>query len=135
MNKTGFTLIELMISVVILGLGICVVAKSFMSSFEGLSIAQDYLAAIPWASEKMAELRIEACQSPGLLSSRNSGNTVLGPREFNWNQEVEELSQPDYLVKDLLRAKVVVHWQRRAWQRSYALAAYLPKPKEDPGQN
>lgn len=131
MRRTGFTLIELLLSLSILGLGLCMVVRSFISSLEAISINQDYLAAVPAASEKLAQLKLQAYENKGLTPSSDSGIVELGPREASYKIEVSEISQPEYLKEDLLLAKVEMNWQRRGKGRNYTMITGLPKYKED----
>ena len=131
MKNLGFTLIELLLSLSILGLGLCLVVRSFLSSLEAISINQDYLAAVPIASEKLAELRLQAYEKKGLTPSADSGTVELGTREASYKREVSEITEPEYLKEDLLLAKVEMSWQRRGKTRNYTMLTGLPKYKED----
>lgn len=131
MRRTGFTLIELLLSLSILGLGLCMVVRSFISSLEAISINQDYLAAVPAASEKLAQLKLQAYEKKGLSPSSDSGIVELGPREASYKIEVSEILEPEYLKEDLLLAKVEMNWQRHGKTRGYTMVTGIPKYKED----
>ena len=131
LRLTGFSLIELLLSLSILGLGLCMLVRSFISSLEAISINQDYLAAVPIASEKLAELRLQAYQKKGLSASSDSGSVDMGAREASYKREVSEISEPEHLKEDLLLAKMEMTWQRRGKTRNYTMLTNLPKYKED----
>ena len=55
-NKNGFTLIEVMISIVILAIGVLAVAKMQISAMKGNSAASGFTEATSFAQNKMEEL-------------------------------------------------------------------------------
>lgn len=131
MRRTGFTLIELLLSLSILGLGLCMVVRSFISSLEAISINQDYLAAVPAAADKLAQLKLQAYEKKGLSPFSDSGILDMGMRDAAYKIEVSEILEPEYLKEDLLLAKVEMSWQRRGKGRNYTMITGLPKYKED----
>jgi prepilin-type N-terminal cleavage/methylation domain-containing protein len=131
-SLTGFTLIELMISVVILGVGLVVVIQSFLSSARGLNTTQNYIEALRVAQDKFSELELSSYENKGLLPDLDSksGAGFLGPREFNWVSKVKEITEPDYLTEKLVEVCVNLNWKERNVSRDVSLATYLPREKE-----
>lgn len=127
----GFTLVELMLSVVILGFGLCIVLQSYLSSLHGLDASQNYLEAVRFAKEKLDGLTIAAYENSGLLPEVKTGKAILGLREFNWESEVSEIHDPAYLSEDLVTASVNLDWRERNIAKNTVLATYLPKKKEE----
>lgn len=131
-TELAFTLIELMISMVILGVGLVVVIQSFLSSAGGLNTTQNYIEALRIAQDKFAELELASYENNGLLPDldSNSGAGFLGPRKFDWVSQVNEITEPDYLTEKLVEVCVKLDWKERNVTRDISLAGYLPKQKE-----
>lgn len=129
-SKLAFTLVELMISVVILGFGLCVVIQSYMSALSGFNTSQNYIEAMRFAKEKESELEIAAYENKGLLPEAKSGETILGSREFHWKTEVSEIPNSGNFSNDFVMAAVSMDWRERNIQKNNAIVTYLPKRKE-----
>lgn len=127
--KRGFTLIELMISVAILGFGLVIVIQSFLSSAGGLNLSYNYVEAGRIARDKFSELELASYENNGLLPDLDSksGTGFLGPRELNWVSEVREIFEPDYLTEKLVGVCVKLNWQERNISKDITLAGYLPR--------
>lgn len=129
-TKQGFTLVELMISVVILGFGLCIVIQSYMSALSGFNTTQNYIRAMRFAKEKGIELEIAAYENKGLLPEAKSGETTLGSREFHWKTEVSEIFGSGNFSNDFVMASAGMDWQERNIHKASAIVTYLPKRRE-----
>jgi len=129
-SKLAFTLVELMISVVILGFGLSIVIQSYMSALSGFNTSQNYIAAMRFAKEKAAELEVAAYENKGLLPEAKSGETTLGARAFRWKTEVSDVPGSGNFTKDFVVAAVSMDWQERNIHKDSAIVTYLPKRKE-----
>ncbi len=130
MKKKAFTLVELMISVVILGFGLSIVIQSYMSALSGFNTSQNYIAAMRFAKEKGVELEIAAYENKGLLPEEKSGETTLGAREFHWKTKVSEVPNSGNFSNDFVMAAVSMDWQERNIHKNRVIVTYLPKRKE-----
>lgn len=128
-TKQGFTLVELMLSVVILGFGLSVVIRSYMSALSGFETTQNYIGAIRFAKDKIDELTVQSFESNGLLPESKTGQFKNGAREFVWKTEVSEIKTPEYLNKDFVTASVNLDWQEKNTAKNCFIATYLPKKK------
>lgn len=128
---TGFTLIELMIAVLILGVGLAVVIQSYLSSLRGINSSQNYIDAMRLSQEKLSELEVVSYENSGLVPQADFGSTNLGGRSFNWMTQIEETAEPEYLSNDTITARVVFGWQEKNITKSAGLAVYLPKKKDE----
>lgn len=126
----GFTLIELMISAVILGFGLIIIIQSYLASLNGLKISQNYAQAMSWAAHKLTELQLSAYEKSGLLPKLESGTASLNSRQCSWVSEVKEISQPEYLTEELVEVCLELNWQERNIIKDAALATILPRKKE-----
>lgn len=129
-SKLAFTLVELMISVVILGFGLCVIIQSYASALSGFNISQNYIAAMRFTKEKQTELELFSYENNGLLPDTKSGEITQGPRKFSWKTEISEIIKPEYLNKDFVTATISLEWQERNIPKRSVLITYLPKRKE-----
>ncbi len=129
-SKLAFTLVELMISVVILGFGLCVVIQSYMSALSGFNTTRNYIAAMRFAKEKETELEIAAYENEGLLPETKSDEITLGARKFNWKAEVSEITNPGNFSNDFVMAAVSMDWQERDIHKNSVIVTYLPRRQE-----
>lgn len=130
--QNAFTLIELLISVVILGFGLVLIIRSFTSSISGLNASQNYLEAMKLAKEKLIEKELLAYEDDGLFEfGAQSGSQHLGSREFEWLTSVNELDGEDEVAKRLVEVCIRLDWKEANIDKHATLAAYLPKFYEE----
>jgi prepilin-type N-terminal cleavage/methylation domain-containing protein len=130
-TERAFTLVELMVSVVILGFGLCIVIQSYISALAGLDISRNAVESARFAQEKMDELTAAVYENNGLVPESESGSAVLGSRQFNWKTEISEIENPEYLTEDFVEARVNVDWRERNIAKNTSLMTYLPKKKKE----
>lgn len=88
MGQRGFTLVEVLASVAILGLGIVAVMRLFSGSIGLAKASSDSTSKVWFAKEKMAEVL--------LVKDRVEGASTGTSEEFNWVLNVKESdSLPD----------------------------------------
>lgn len=129
--ELGFTLVEVMISVVILGFGLAIIIQSFASAIRGLDSCQNYIQSLRFAQDKMNELTLTSLEEKGSSPKIKSGEVKLGNRQFNWQTEISEILKPEYLSKDFVEVSVNLDWRERGISKNSTLVTYLPKKKEE----
>lgn len=129
MGKKGFTLVELMVSVVILGFGLSIVIQSYLSALAGLDTSRNMVESMFFAQKKIEEVTADAYKNNGSLPESDSGSVKLGQKLFNWKTEISGIEEPEYLSKDFVAAEVSVDWKERNVEKNTALAIFLPKRK------
>jgi len=83
--KSGFTLIEVMITIVLLATGVIAVYNAFSVSLRGLNYYSDYLCVFPLIDDKFMCAQ-NALSSSGRVEDRDAGgNFRIGNRDFTWN--------------------------------------------------
>jgi len=87
-NKNALTLIEVMIAVIILTVGIIGIIQAYIKSLDVLQISKDYLAEVPLAENKMAEIQREEVANRGLAQTKISGKFQSPYDNFNWEMEI-----------------------------------------------
>lgn len=132
-NKRSFTLIELLISVAILGFGLVIVIQSYIASASALNISQNYVEAMQLAKDKLTELELTAYEKNGLPPQveSSSGREKIGSRDFNWSTEVREITEPEYLIEKLVEVCVKVDWKEAGIAKDALLSTYLPRVQEE----
>ena len=138
--KRGFTLVEIMISVLILGIGLTVVANSYIAALRGVNAAANIIGALNLAREKFEALEISSLKDG--LSVSDVGGVLKSPtKNYDYTQVVVEISQPvigsqtttphaEALAKNLLQACLNLSWQERNAAKNVTFSTYLPKQKQ-----
>ena len=129
MGKKGFTLVELMVSVVILGFGLSIVIQSYMSALAGLDTSKNMVESMFFAQKKIEELISDSYKNNGSLPESDSGVIKLDKKFFNWKTEISGIEEPEYLSGNFMAAEVSVDWKERNVDKNMAVAIYLPKRK------
>jgi len=107
----GFTLVEIMISVAILGFGLTIVANSYIVALKGSNAARNNIRALVLAKEKL-----EALESSSLnegLDVAVSEEVLASPaKNYNYLQDIVEIDQPedfDYLEYEFQKKENLVY--------------------------
>jgi prepilin-type N-terminal cleavage/methylation domain-containing protein len=103
-NQSGFTLIELMVSVVILALAAVGIVQAFSTGFQGTADARDITEATTYAQEKMEE--ITNTTFDGIVSE----TSAIPQTKFTCNVSVENPYSGD---TDLKKVTTTVSWLNR----------------------
>ncbi|MFA5362986.1 MAG: prepilin-type N-terminal cleavage/methylation domain-containing protein [Candidatus Omnitrophota bacterium] len=125
-SLTGFTLIEIMISVAILSVGLIMVLQGFSYAFNILRISRDNLETSLLAQEKMAEMEVNAKQKKDAFLDDVSGASRSGNIEFNWRIRLT----PDKEYEDLYEAVTTVSWKEGRRDGSSIFSTYLTIPHD-----
>jgi prepilin-type N-terminal cleavage/methylation domain-containing protein len=132
-KKTGFTLVELLISVAVLGCGLVIIIQSYISALRGIEFSHNYFDAVKIVGKKFAEMEFSSYEKKGLLAGYESApeEVKIGSRQGNLYSEVKDTADPDYLANDTVELCVKLNWQERANEKNIGMAMYLPKRNED----
>ena len=127
-NLRGFTLVELMISVLILGVGLTAVANSYILALRGANSAQNNISALMLAKEKFENLELVSLK--GALPSTASLEVIkFSNKDYNYQQEIAQLTEPADLAKYLVSACLSVSWPEKNSSKNVTLATYLLQQK------
>lgn len=102
MTQKGFTLIEVLASVAILGLGIIAVMKLFSGSLGLAKASSDSTSKVLFAREKMKSVLLEEKNEEGIFSGNSEGfDWVLNISEFEGSssQKVPKIMKIELNVK------------------------------------
>ena len=125
--KQGFTLIEVMLSVVILSLGFSLILQGFSQALSTLRISGNNAKASVLADSKMAELQINALEGQDALVSGVNEKILLNNIEFYWRSEVT-LDQED---ENLNKTVATLSWQEGKRKGATPIVTYLRSTLED----
>ena len=117
----GFLLFELMVAVVVLGIALTVVSRSFVSALGALQESSRASKAGLLLEKKIWELT----QKGNLSSEKEEGTFDAFGGEFRWTSEVEETED-----LPLHQVEVAVQWSAAGRPRDLRVVTYLPKPNE-----
>lgn len=125
----GFTLVEIMISVVVLGAGLTLVANSYLAGLRGINSAQNNIQAIVFAREKLEAAEGDSLKD-GLPVSSISDILQSSGKQYKYTFNTTEITQPEYIAKDFVQACVKVSWQEQNAEKNVVLSTYLPRQKD-----
>ena len=111
--RRGLTLIEVLVSVVILSAGAIVLMQSLAQSAHAQAIAEAHIQAYVLAASKLGELELEAARGES-LPERQEGIVRVGQQTFNWSATATALEASPVQAVSLL-----VSWKEGA--RDYTL--------------
>lgn len=126
-NLRAFTLVEVMISVVILGIGLTSVANSYILALRGANSAQNNVSALILAKEKFENLELASLK--GAAPSSLTEIIKSANKEYNYQQEITPLAGSADLAKYLVSACLMVSWPEKNSSKNVRLATYLLKQK------
>ena len=147
-KKTGFTMIELMVAVVILTIGLVLILQGLSSGMFVLSRAQRQYLATRIAAQKLADLEEKSIISDGLDSDTVNELVTLQNKQFSVkvevspcvidNQKFPQIFLPGGESEDLppirsilQQVDVQVVWQERSVPQELRLTTYFDKRKSE----
>lgn len=118
-ESPGFTLIEILVSMVILTLCLVVIMELFSGSLKGGRVSSEYLQAVFHAREKMEEILMAPELSAGSMEGRFPDNSL-------WSVEItpfveDESVMPTGSVR-LFRIALEVRWKEGHRQRNVTIS-------------
>lgn len=125
----GFTLVEVMISVLILGVGLASVANSYIVALRGVNATANNIGAIRLAKEKLDALEASSLRD-GLPASVDQGALKFLSRNYDYVQEISEIAQPQDLAKFYMQACLTLSWREQNTIKNATFSTYLPKQQK-----
>ncbi len=123
-NPSGFTLVEVIITVAITAVSLVLVLQVFSIGLRSSISSCNYSTAIIHAREKMEELSAEPVQGSGSFDD-----------DFEWEAQVEPFSWLDKDLEEtdytLMKLKVNVTWSESNKKKSFALVTLKTVKTED----
>jgi len=129
-TKSGFTLIEVMLAVTILGIGIIGVIRAYTTAIDGLKAAECGIEEACLLKEKMAEIKEEYIKNPVISEGAESGEFVDEYADYRWEKDtavaefdIKDLKEP--LKGFLSRVKVTVANDLIIPHRRFSVTTYM----------
>lgn len=133
--RHGFTLIEVLISVVILSIGIVAALQAFNISLFALGASRDALRATMLIRGKMAELEMSVLEQGGIEPGSSSGRFLGANADFCWELQVGQVPRLAHretggseIGTDALNEVVVTVWRKDS-DRRYSVVTYVRTEK------
>ena len=129
-ERLGFTLIEVLISVVILATGIVVVLQAFNVSLVVLGESRNVMKANMLIMEKMAEIELSALRNGEIDAETSRGTFGEESGDYCWESKVTSLSGSGNSVLDggKLNQIDITVWRERSTRR-YSASTLLKTGK------
>jgi len=121
-NKKGFTLVEVMVSVVVLGIGIASVLGLIGQATKAVSTARGIMIQTGLARLAMVEIENKYWQKKA-DDVDTSGD--FGDDFPDYSYDVEVIEDIDEEVPALQEVNLTVYWDRGKFKRPYTLTTYL----------
>ncbi len=116
-QRSGFTLIEIMLTITILTVGIIGILRAYATSINALEVSRDTVDAVCLLKKKMAEIEQAAIEEGGISPGSSSGRFEDEFENFGWKLEVKTGS-----IEDLNEVTLVV--SRVGQPRKFSLVTY-----------
>ena len=129
--EKGFTLLEIMVALAILGIALTVILQQFSAGLRSVRISREYTAAVIHAREKMEE----CCLNQKLAEKEETGEFEDG---YKWRvvvapfkeEKKNEGESTEFLLLTMYDIKSTVSWDGGGKSRQVELATVKVVPKE-----
>jgi len=126
-RKKGFTLVEVILSVVILTVGVISVQKIFIGSLSALSVIENWDQAEWLLQGKIWEIKRRIQEKPQGFQPMQKHEVLLGKnRAYQYDLNIRSISSDN----NLMEAEAGISWESRGIRRSIARIFYLMVPYE-----
>ena len=117
-DKSGFTLIEIVVTLAILSLALPTLLRSFTEAAKGQALAENRTTALYLLKFRMAAIEAEGYPDIG----EEEGEFGEDSR-FRWHSDVQDVESEE--IEGLRLITVTVTWQERGEERSISTSTYL----------
>ncbi len=126
-RKKGFTLVEVILSVVILTVGVISVQKILIGSLSALSVIENWDQSEWLLQGKIWEVKRRIQEKPQGFQPARKHEILLGKnRTYQYDLNIRSIS-PD---NNLMEAEAEISWENRGIRRSVSRVFYLMVPYE-----
>lgn len=119
-NRSGYTLLELMVASAILAVGLTVVMRSFTAGIGSLRVSEQRSVATILAQQRLAEI-----QALTTLEDKTDSGSVEPPWDaYRWQSEIRTMEE----YPDLKQVRVVVAWRTSEEQMDDVTLTTIMRP-------
>ncbi|MDD5504831.1 MAG: hypothetical protein PHV77_05965 [Candidatus Omnitrophica bacterium] len=130
-NTTAFTLVEVMASVLVLGIGLVLVANSYMLALKASNSASNNIQALYLAQSKMDALEITDLEEAGFSPCQYNEVLQYAGRDYDYNIAITKDAGSLTLSKYYVGACLTVGWEEQGSARKAVLTSFFQKKEED----
>jgi general secretion pathway protein I len=131
LSTTGFTLIEVVVAMAILGVGITMMIELFSGSLRLARTSGEYTKAVNYARVKMEEMTVKPTMNEGIEEGEFDGT-------YRWQVDVKRMDLLPAMIEtdfkppvELFQVKVHVLWKSGTKERSTVLETYKTIKSEE----
>jgi prepilin-type N-terminal cleavage/methylation domain-containing protein len=122
----GFTLVEVMVTAMVLSLGAMLLYQAFFLSLSTFDYCSDYLRVSPWMDEKVWEVQDELARRGAQAGIDTNGELLSISRGFIWDVSYGCIDEKNGLYK----IDLSLSWQRGQKKISLLRTAYATCKKQ-----
>lgn len=127
-GRKGFTLIEVILSIVILAVGIVSVQRVFIGSLSAVSVIENWSQAERLLEEKIWDIGRQVREQGKRFQKREDSGLLLGSdRTYQYDMSIREIDPAAHLME----AKALISWGKQGVGRSIKRTFYLMVPYAD----
>lgn len=97
-DASGFTLLELLVTVAIVALGMVLIYEALFMSLDTLALASERFQAVEWSNDKMWEAQDRLNQYGFLTQEADGGEILVNQKALHWTSRVRPLTETLYQV-------------------------------------
>ena len=132
LHKKSISLVELMLTVVILSIGIVMILKSFLSVAGALGYTKNKTAAFQFLDGKMAQLQEIVLNEGDILGQEDQGDVRINEKNFTWSRDLFPVYyQEEEEGSEIKGVNWVISWKEGAINKRENLSAYINFEEED----
>ena len=117
-EKTGFTLIEILITLTILAAALPALLQAFTTATRSQGLSDDSTTALYLLKFRMAEIEMEGYPDVGQETGEFGENT-----RYFWRSVVEDIESEE--VENIRQVMVTVTWQHKNRERSMSMTTFM----------
>ncbi|MDE0518869.1 MAG: type II secretion system protein [Bdellovibrionales bacterium] len=148
-KKTGFTLIEILIALVILSGATIIISRIWLGNTKRIQKVSDYHKIVELMEQKISELEFDWRKKNFDSIPREDKGTFEGEKYFSWSVKTQPLTLPDpqsfmnllgqtddmaiqvsqvtiqFLSQAIIEAKLTIHYKKGLLESAYSLTTYI----------
>ena len=134
-TQKGFTLLEILLAIVILGVSLTVIMQQFSAGLRIAHTSKTYTTAISYAKQKLEEFQlqeeIEETEESGDFDDGYSWRVIIVPYEDFLEEEGEDEDLFEHLPLEMYRLDSVVSWMEGDKEKSVLLSTLKTVKKQE----
>jgi len=134
-SQKGFTLLEILLAISILGVALAVIMQQFSAGLRIANTSKTYTTAITYAKQKLEEFQlqqeIEETEESGSFDDGYSWRITIMPYEDYLEEEGDDEDLFEHLPLEMFRLDSVVSWMEGEKEKSVLLSTLKTVKKQE----